>query len=338
MKNASMKDVATLANVSTATVSHVINGSRNVNLATQQKVNDAIKALAYQVNPTARKLRNGSSRLVGFLTSNLSHYFYIEIGMRIERILNANGYQLFFVNSEETAEKEKRNLQNYVLENLAGLIIVPVELDWKFLEPIMGKMPCVFIDRKPIGIKRDIVLSTNHAGAFDVTNLLLGKGAKKIAFICSRFDNTMAERLSGYEDALRMNGIGINKELEFIGTDRPMLYGEIRICREWDELLDKAVYEEKIDAILSGNDLFAFYAVNYFARKHIDIPHDLLFSTFDSPYWMYTSKYQVISISQDEQAIGEYAAKVLLKRIKGDTSPFMEYRVKTKIVTINKSE
>jgi len=83
----SMKDVAIKAGVSTATVSHVINNSCNVKDETRKLVEEAIRELNYRVNPTARKLRNGQSKMIGFIVSNLSHYFYHEIGAAIEEIL-----------------------------------------------------------------------------------------------------------------------------------------------------------------------------------------------------------------------------------------------------------
>ena len=83
----SMKDVAKRAGVSTATVSHVINNTCPVKEDTKRLVNEAIDTLNYKVNPTARRLRSGQSKIIGFLVSNLSHYFYHEIGVSIENVL-----------------------------------------------------------------------------------------------------------------------------------------------------------------------------------------------------------------------------------------------------------
>ena len=76
----SIRDVANLAGVSIATVSHVLNGTRNVNPETRKRVEKSIETLNYSVNAAARTLRSGSSKTIGFVVSNLSSTFYMNIG------------------------------------------------------------------------------------------------------------------------------------------------------------------------------------------------------------------------------------------------------------------
>ncbi|MPZ11350.1 MAG: LacI family DNA-binding transcriptional regulator, partial [Kiloniellaceae bacterium] len=64
---ATIYDVARLAGVSPSTVSHVVNSTRKVSLATRQRVEDAIDALSYRPNDTARMLRGGHAKLIGLV-------------------------------------------------------------------------------------------------------------------------------------------------------------------------------------------------------------------------------------------------------------------------------
>jgi LacI family transcriptional regulator len=332
----SMKDVANLAGVSTATVSNVINNTCKVNEKTKTKVNKAIKELNYRVNPTARKLRTGHSKIIGFVVSNLAHYFYQEIGEKIEEVLNKNGYELFYINSHENPEKEKQQLDLCKLEDFAGIIVVPVNEDWSTMTHLFDSTPIVFIDRKPVNIRRDVVLITNTQSGFNLTNELIRKGAKKIAFISTQLDNTMKLRLDGFKDAMMQHGLEIDEDCLLFSNHKPKIYGELTADNEWDQMLDYVINEKKVDCIISGNALFAFGAISYFRKNNIRIQEDLLFGTFDNAFWMKNLNEELVVVEQNTSAMGEKAASILLNRLNGETFIYDDYCIETNLLTINK--
>lgn len=331
----SMKDVANLAGVSTATVSNVINNTCKVNDATRTKVEEAIKQLSYRVNPTARKLRTGNSKIIGFVVSNLAHYFYQEIGEKIEEILNANGYELFYINSHEDPEKEKRQLDLCKLEDFAGIIVVPVNNDWSKMTHLFDTSPIVFIDRRPLNIRRDVVLITNAQSCFNLTNRMIERGAKKVAFIATQLDSTMKLRLEGFKDAMIQNNLEIDEDCIIFSNNTPKVFGEKESTKKWFEILDYVINEKHVDCIVSGNAIFAFAAISYFRKYNIDIQKDLLFGTFDKAFWMDNLDEELVLIEQDTSAMGEKAANILLNRIKGETFVYDEYCIETKLTTLN---
>lgn len=336
MNDASMKDVATRAGVSTATVSHVINNSCNVREETKDKVNRAIKDLNYRVNPTARKLRNGHSKVIGFVVSNLAHYFYMELGNAIEAVLNENGYELFYINSNEDPEKEKAQLEMCRLENFAGIIVVPVNNNWKNLEPIISNIPTVFIDRKPNSIDRDVVLTTNKQSGFDLTCKMIEKGATNIAFIAPQHDDTMQLRVDGFKDAMKHSNLEYDPECIIFGNKRPKIYGELAKDSDWIKILDYVINEKHVDCIISGNDLFAFGAISYFNKHNITIQKDILFGTFDDTFWMNNLNTEIYSVAQNKKGMGEKAAKLLLDRLNNEDYEYDEYCIEASILTLNK--
>jgi DNA-binding LacI/PurR family transcriptional regulator len=64
MKRATIADVATLAGVNKATVSHTISGKRPVSVETRARVEQAIRELGYSPHPLAQRLAGGSSRTI----------------------------------------------------------------------------------------------------------------------------------------------------------------------------------------------------------------------------------------------------------------------------------
>ena len=153
-----MKDVARLAEVSTATVSHVINGTRNVKPETKEKVLQAIERLNYNVHSAARTLRTGSSRTIGYVVSNLSDYFFLDISVIIiDKILRKNGYHLIYINSNEDQELERENISELLIQNVDGLIIAPVNNDCSYMSTLIGdKCPTVFFDRQAHRIRKGL--------------------------------------------------------------------------------------------------------------------------------------------------------------------------------------
>lgn len=334
----SMKDVAKLAGVSTATVSHVINNSCNVKEETKTKVNKAIDRLNYKVNPTARRLRTGHSQIVGFVVSNLAHYFYQEIGAKIEEVLNKNGYELFYINTHEDKEKEIQQLELCTSEDFAGVIVVPVNDDWSSIKNILGNTPTVFIDRKPKHIRRDVVLITNAQSSFNLTNELINRGAKKLAFISPQLDSTMKLRLDGFKDAIYQHGLEVDEECVIFGNYKPKIYTELASDEEFERILNFVINEKKVDCIVSGNALFAFTAISYFKKNNITLQKDILFGTFDNAFWMKNLDEELIVVEQNTSAMGEKAASILLSRLKGETFIYDEYCINTNIVVLNEKK
>lgn len=328
----SMKDVARLANVSTATVSHVINNTRNVNPETREKVQKAIGDLSYNVNPIARNLRSGSSRIIGYVVSNLANYFFMDIALKIDEVLSQHGYHLIFINSNEDHAKERDNIENLIMQNVDGLIIAPTGMDCRYMNDIIGdKCPCVFFDRKAEGVQWDTILSTNFEGAFEGTECLIERGYKKIAFIGSRFDVTMKERIEGYKAALVRHGIEVDEDLIKNGSGRPRSMNEQKRGDAYS-LTESLLKEKSIDAILCGNSLASVAVISYLNDNGYNLPDDVGVLSFDDSFWMTMASPQISAITQNKAAIGQRAAMTLLERIEGSNKSVSEYRIPTDLI------
>ena len=91
---ATMKDVAELAGVSTATVSHVVNGTKRLSPETTERVLLAIEQVKYNPNTAAKSLRSGQSNTVGVLVEDIRGLPVPQIVSGIEEILTRSGYRM----------------------------------------------------------------------------------------------------------------------------------------------------------------------------------------------------------------------------------------------------
>ena len=94
-----IRDVAKLAGVSTATVSRIINDSSLVSPATAIKVRRVIQQLNYHPDTQARSLVSGRSRILGLIISDIANPFFPELVKGFENLALQNNYEVILSNT-----------------------------------------------------------------------------------------------------------------------------------------------------------------------------------------------------------------------------------------------
>ena len=74
-----IRDVASKAEVSIATVSRVVNGNRPVHSDIRERVLKAVQELDYRPNYLARGLRQSNTCMIGLIIPDNSNPFYAEL-------------------------------------------------------------------------------------------------------------------------------------------------------------------------------------------------------------------------------------------------------------------
>lgn len=123
----SIKDVAKIAGVSTATVSRVLGDNARVTEETRQRVLDAVEQLNYRPNLIARSLRVQKSAKIGLVVSDIRNPFFTAIGRAVEDSAYDQGYSVLMCNTDENPEKEEMYLNLMHDENVAGVIFSPTQ-------------------------------------------------------------------------------------------------------------------------------------------------------------------------------------------------------------------
>src|SRR5215217_7056702 len=118
---ATMNDVARVADVSIATVSHVINGTRFVSPERVDAVHAAMQQLDYTPDATARSLRMGRTDTIGLVIPDNSNPFFAELARWIEEAGFGAGYTTILANSAEQPERERRYVSTLLSKRVDGL-------------------------------------------------------------------------------------------------------------------------------------------------------------------------------------------------------------------------
>lgn len=324
----SIKDVASKAKVSTATVSHVINETRYVAEATKQKVYAAMKDLNYQPNRIARSLRSQKSSTIGLLVplvaEDTSNFFFMSVANGIEQVLKENGYNLILSNSNEQAETERDQIRVFNTQLIDGLVIAPVngrEYDYK--EEFSGNYPVVFIDRHPSTGEGDRVLVNNRRGAYEAVTALIEKGHERIGFVTGSLGITTSdERLEGYKEALRERGLTIE---EGYMQEGPATF------KEGYSLAGK-LHRAGVTALFIANNVMTMGAVSYLQEQNIAIPDDMAVIGYDDYDWMKVTSPPLSVVRQPAFELGKTAVEQLLKRIDGYKGEHQEIILDSELV------
>ena len=107
---ANIKQVALLAGVSTATVSHVLNHKDNVDPKLRDRVLRVVRDLNYHPNTLARSLKTRASRTVGMIITDILNSFYPAVVRGAEDVLAREGYTLIVGNSDGDAQRKRRTM------------------------------------------------------------------------------------------------------------------------------------------------------------------------------------------------------------------------------------
>jgi len=196
-----LKDVAREAQVSTATVSRVINGHGNVSEATRERILGVAERLRYVPDSGARSLSTGLTHTIGVLLPDLYGEFFSEIIRGIDQAARARGLHLLLSGVHGSAAEAARAIRA-LKGRVDGLLIMSPYADAAFLEEhSAADTPAVLMNTPVRGYGHSAFCIDNRGGARVMVSHLASVGHRRIAFISGPADNFDAtERLAGVDD------------------------------------------------------------------------------------------------------------------------------------------
>ena len=213
--SSSIKDVARLAGVSVATVSHVINETRFVTDATRAKVLLAIDQLQYSPNILARKFKTGSRDTVGFVVPDIANGYFATLIEQVEEVLQSHGFRLIVCNTREDVARELDILRMLSSGVVDGLVVASTLDDYQQMDELLpAGFPVVLVDRTLSNAPVDTISTDNFGAIHNGVTALIGRGHRRIGFMASvRHLSTTSERVRAYRAALEEHAIPWDERL-----------------------------------------------------------------------------------------------------------------------------
>ena len=178
-KKITIKDIARIARVSTATVSCVINNNKPVSKELRDRVNTVIKKYNYRIDMHAGSLRSKTTKLIGMIVPDLANPIFSFYSKKIENLFRDKGYSLIICDSERDAENDLEYINILYQRNIDGLIFFPSKEDDKRYE-ILNKfnIPTLLIERRLKYVKADTILNDDY-GSFYLLQNEIGQFCKR---------------------------------------------------------------------------------------------------------------------------------------------------------------
>ncbi|WP_344363784.1 LacI family DNA-binding transcriptional regulator [Streptomyces gobitricini] len=305
-----MKDVAARAGVGLKTVSRVVNGEAGVTPDTERRVQEAIEALGFRRNDSARVLRKGRTASVGLVLEDLADPFYGPLSRAVEEVARAHGALLINGSSAEDPDREQELALALCARRVDGLIVIPAGTDHRYLEPEMrAGIATVFVDRPAGRIDADVVLSDSFGGARAGVAHLIAHGHRRIGFIGDQPRiHTAVERLRGYRAAMEDAELAVDDAWVSLGSTEPE-----RVRQATAAMLSGP---DPVTAVFAGNNRVTVTAVRELSGR----ARPVAFVGFDDIEL--ADLLGITVIAQDAAALGRTAAERLFRRLDGvDDAP-----------------
>lgn len=310
---ATYKDIADQARVSTATVSHVLRGTRFVSPDIRRAVLEASESLDYVPNRVASNLRSSSTRSIGFITTELTNPVYAEMAVAAESVLRERGYTMMISNTFNELERERAYIETMAEHRVDGLLLTSVQTGgeaWRWLNRL--GTPFVLLNRRFSDFEAPYVGVDNVEGMHEVVEHLVKLGHRRIGFVGGFSHSSAArDRHLGYLEAHRSHGIEVEPELYFEGRY------DIQSGTEGAAYLLSLPERRRPTAIAAANDLLAF-GVLAWARDHwIEVPRSLSVTGFDDMEMSGLNFVGLTTVKQPRKKMAKIAADMLARQIDG---------------------
>lgn len=319
-KPASLKDIARALGVSVATVSRALQNNPAISRQTRERVQKAAAEMNYARNFIADSLRSGQLPVIGVIVPHAVTLFYSSIIDGIEQAAAAAGYGVVSMNSHESYEEERSNIEAMRNLHVAGVIVSVTQETTDFSHFLASEgreqLPVVFVARDIPSTEGNFssVVADSVEAAHRATRHLIEQGCRRIAMLCGPGQMKMVkERKHGYIEALHDNRLLVRPEyVAYSDIDTPSAIDATQ------QLLD---LPERPDAIIAVNDTLLFGAMKALKMEGLDIPGDVALIGFSDVEYVEDVTPTLSTIEDQSHLMGKTACELLLRQIHGDTTP-----------------
>jgi len=269
-----IREVASRAGVSIATVSRVFNNSDPVDEGTRERVKKAATELRYVPNVLGRSLSMRRTDSIGLLLPDLFGEFFSEVIRGCDQTAQKNHYQLL-VSSSHSNRKQIEAALRMMRGRVDALVIMSPHIDAEALtENLPRTLPVLLLDCRVESNGFDSLNIDNEAGAAAMTKHLLAHGHRRIAIIRGTEGNVDAsERLRGYRAAMEAAGVPLDERLQ--------VAGDFTEASGYDAVGMLLAVSPPPTAIFASNDSMAIGALSALRDQGIRIPEQLALAGFD---------------------------------------------------------
>lgn len=308
-KLVTIKEIAKLANVSRTTVSRVLNNSGYVSDEARARVLKVIEETGYVPSHQAKSLRTKQTKVIGVILPKISTETSSRVVMGMDEVFSEKGYQILLSNTNLQREKEIEFLNLLKSRRVDGIILLATNIHEHLVKEIEH------IDIPFVAVGQEIphcsyVVHDDYNAAKTITNQLIERGRKKIAFIgVYESDYSVGVlRKRGYFDALKENGLPIQPS--YIAIRDFQLESGYQAMEEI--AMNNDVFP---DGVFAATHRLAIGAMQYLKEKNRKIPDEISVASIGDSDLSKIYSPGLTTIDYEYEEAGRKAAEILLRQI-----------------------
>lgn len=306
-RDASVKDVAAAAGVSLGTVSNVLNRPERVKPETRARVERAMADLGFVRNESARQLRAGTSRTLGYVMLDATNPFFTDVAQGIELAAEAADLSLFLCNSNNSSRREDAHVARLIQQRVQGILVTPVNPYSPALEAAsQQRLPLVLVDRARRDNAFCSVSVDDVLGGWLAVRHLIDRGHRRMAFIGGSMElGQVRERLEGATKAWQESGLPLEDLVVLETADLSVREG----LGAGQRLVGLPAPPT---AAFCANDMLALGLLQQSITLGLRVPDDLAIIGFDDIDFAGAAAVPLSSVRQPRMDLGRAAARLLL--------------------------
>lgn len=312
-------EVARIAGVSKSTVSRYLNGLYDhMGADTKERIAQVIAELDYRPNALARSLKQKRTYTVGAIVANILNPFSTSVIRGIEDTLKEADFNLILCNADDDPVKERDYVNMLVDKQIDGLIINTTGCNNELIAQVNKTIPVVLIDRKAPDIDIDTVTVDSAKGVRQAVDHMVALGHAGIAMLTLPYDHVSPrlERVQAYRNALAVHHLPFREDW-LVQTS----IEEEAVLSKLQDLLGSTASADKPTSIFCANNMITMSVVKAIKKMGMIIPDEIAVLGFDDWEWAQLIEPPVTVVAQPVYDMGNKAAALLIKRMKGSRSP-----------------
>lgn len=306
-----MKDVAEMAGVSTATVSRALMNPEKVSTVTRQKVEQAVLAVGYSPHALSRNIKRNESRTILVIVPDISDPFFADVIQDIEHAAAQQGYLILIGDCAQQTQQERTFVNLIITKQIDGMLLLGSNLPFDASKEEQRNLPpMVMANEFAPELELPTVHIDNLTAAYEAVNYLHELGHKRIACIAGPESLPLSHyRLQGYIQALRRNGITVDNDYIIRGD-----FSYEAGAQSFAALME---LPHPPTAIFSHNDVMAVGAIWQAKQLGLRIPQDVSLVGFDDLKLSQFCDPPLTTVAQPRYQIGQQAMLLLLEQLQG---------------------
>jgi DNA-binding LacI/PurR family transcriptional regulator len=319
-----ISDVARAAEVSTATVSNVLNKTGKVGTETRRLVLSTVRRLGYIRDVHARHLASHDRRTVGIIVSDIENPFFPEVIKSFENRARQLGYDAIVSDTNYDPRRTREAAERMMEHKVRGVAIMTSEISPRLIHEMARRMIAVtFLDLAPVRGHTSNLRIDYLSGIEQIVKYLYANGHRHIAFVAGRPGlKSNLVRLHAYEKSMRNLGL----------QPGPVLAGDLRF--EGGLAAGAAIAKlcPRPTAVMAINDLTAVGVIKGLLNAGCRVPEDISVTGFDKTRLAEYSNPSITTVDIHREALGSLAADALHELSSTVSPQGKEYQIKSELV------